>query len=73
MTGKLLPCPEPPEELLRDIPAAVQCGSRAAFVQNCEALFAWFVEREIRDATFIRMCVLRLCYSILKNQLPICR
>ncbi|MFQ7724921.1 MAG: hypothetical protein ACLRI7_00520 [Ruthenibacterium lactatiformans] len=52
---------------LRDIPAAVQCGSRAAFVQNCEALFAWFVEREIRDATFIRMCVLRLCYSILKK------
>ena len=48
LAGKLLPCPEPPEELLRDIPAAVQCGSRAAFVQNCEALFAWFVEREIR-------------------------
>ena len=24
-------------------------------------------EREIRDATFIRMCVLRLCYSILKK------
>ena len=67
LAGKLLPCPEPPEELLRDIPAAVQCGSRAAFVQNCEALFAWFVEREIRDATFIRMCVLRLCYSILKK------
>ena len=28
---------------------------------------AKFVEREIRDATFIRMCVLRLCYSILKK------
>ena len=38
LAGKLLPCPEPPEELLRDIPAAVQCGRRAAFVQNCEAL-----------------------------------
>lgn len=25
------------------------------------------MEREIRDATFIRMCVLRLCYSILKK------
>lgn len=48
-------------------PPRYSAGSRAAFVQNCEALFAWFVEREIRDATFIRMCVLRLCYSILKK------
>lgn len=67
LASKLLPCPELPEPLLRDLPAAVQCGSRAAFTEGCETLFQWFVEQDIRDATFIRMCVLRLCYSILQK------
>ena len=48
-------------------PPRYSAAAGLLFVQNCEALFAWFVEQEIRDATFIRMCVLRLCYSILKK------
>lgn len=69
LAGKLLPCPELPVQLARDIPAAVWCGSRAAFAQGCEALFQWFARQEICDAVFLRMCVLRLCYAILDKPL----
>jgi len=69
LASKLLPCPELPVQLARDIPAAVWCGSRAAFAQSCEALFQWFAQQEICDAMFLRMCVLRLCYAILEKPL----
>ncbi len=65
LESKLLPCPELPESLLRDIPAAVQCRSRPVFLEKCAELFDWFVQKGIQDATFICMCVLRICYGVL--------
>ncbi len=65
LASQLLPCPELPVQLMQDIPAAVLCGNRASFAQNCAALFQWFGQQEICDAMFVRICVLRLCYAIL--------
>ena len=70
LASKLLPCPELPVQLARDIPAAVWCENRTAFAQNCAALFQWFAQQEICDAVFLRMCVLRLCYAILEKPQP---
>ena len=70
LASQLLPCPKPPEDLMRELPAAVQCESKSAFCESCGALFDWFVREEIRDSTFIRMCVLRLCFSILQKSAP---
>ena len=69
LASKLLPCPELPVQLMRDIPAAVWCENRTAFAQNSTALFRWFAQQEICDAVFLRMCVLRLCYAILEKPL----
>lgn len=65
LESSLLPCKPIPEQLQKDIPAAVNCGNRAAFFQNCQALFDWFRQEGIRDATYMRMCVLSLCYAII--------
>lgn len=67
LAGKLLLCPQLPERLMREIPAAVHGASRVAFAEGSNTFFQWFVQQDIRDATFIRMCVLRLCYSILQK------
>lgn len=67
LASKLLPCPELPVQLARDIPTAVWCQNREAFAQNCAALFRWFAQQQICDADFLRMCVLRLCYAILEK------
>lgn len=65
LESSLLPCKQIPEQLQKDIPAAVTCGNRAAFFQSCQDLFAWFRQENIRDATYMRMCILSLCYAIL--------
>lgn len=70
LASQLLPCPHPPRQIMQDIPTAVRCGNRAAFAQNCQALFDWFVAEEIRDANYMRMCVLSLCYEILQINRP---
>ena len=67
LESRLLPCPELPETLLRDIPAAVHCQSQPVFQQKCQELFGWFEDSRIRDAAFMRMCVLRVCYAILQK------
>lgn len=70
LASQLLPCPQLPRQIVQDIPTAVRCGSRVAFTQNCQALFAWFVSEGIRDANYMRMCVLGLCYAILQINGP---
>lgn len=67
LESSLLPCPPVPEQLQQDIPDAVKFGNRAAFSQNCQMLFDWFRTQAIRDATYMRMCVLSLCYAILRG------
>lgn len=67
LESSLLPCPPVPEQLQQDIPTAVKFGNRSSFVRNCQKLFDWFREQEIRDATYMRMCVLSLCYAILRG------
>lgn len=61
----LLSCKQVPDRLAKEIPAAVSCGNQKAFFQCCRELFDWFHQENIRDATYIRMCVLGLCYGIL--------
>lgn len=61
-----LPCPQLPRQVMEDIPASVHCGNRAAFTENCQALFDWFEAEQIRDADYMRVCVLGLCYAILQ-------
>lgn len=63
----LMPCRQIPERLDKEIPTAVACGNKAAFFQGCRELFDWFRQENIRDATYMRMCVLSLCYSILRS------
>lgn len=65
LESSLMPCKEIPERIQKDIPTAVNCGNRAAFYQSCQELFDWFRQESIRDATFMRMCVLSLCYAII--------
>ena len=67
LESSLIACPALPEQLVREIPEAVKCGNRSAFSQHCQSLFDWFHQQQIRDATFMRMCVLSLCYSILQH------
>lgn len=67
LESSLLPCKQIPEQLERDIPTAVICGNRAAFFQGCQELFTWFCSEGIRDATYMRMCVVSLCYAILRG------
>lgn len=66
LASQLLPCPTLPRQILQEIPAAVHCGNRAAFAKNCQALFDWFEKQTIRDANYIRMCILSLCYAIVQ-------
>lgn len=65
LESSLLPCRQIPEQLRRDIPTAVTCGNRAAFFRCCQELFDWFRQERIRDATYMRMCILSLCYAII--------
>lgn len=67
LASKLMPCPVLQANIARDIVLAAQCENKAEFTNNCDALFYWFVKEEIRDAKFIRMCVLSLCYAILQK------
>ncbi len=67
LASKLLPCPVLKENLVRDIVVAAQCENRGEFMRMCDELFSWFVQEEIRDAKFIRMCVLSLCYGIMQK------
>lgn len=66
LESTLIACPTIPEKLMKDIPDAVKCGNRTAFYQNSQLLFRWFEEEGIRDATYMRMCILSLCFSILQ-------
>ncbi len=66
LLSQRLPCPQLPRQVMQDIPTAVHCGNQAAFTQNCQALFDWFEAEQIRDANYMRICVLGLCYSILE-------
>ena len=61
-----LPCPMLPRQVMEDIPAAVHCGNQNSFTLNCQALFDWFEAEQIRNADYMRICVLSLCYSILQ-------
>lgn len=67
LESSLLPCPPVPEQLQQDIPNAVKFGNRAAFFEGCQMLFDWFSSQGIRNATYMRMCVLSLCYAILRG------
>ena len=67
LESSLIACPALPEKLAKELPEAVKCGNRTAFYQNSRMLFDWFQQEGIRDATYMRMCVLGLCYSILQN------
>lgn len=67
LESSLLPCKQIPEQLQKDIPTAVTCGNRAVFFQYCRELFAWFRQEGIRDATYMRMCILSLCYAIIHS------
>ena len=72
LASQLLPCPTLPRQILKEIPDAVHCGNRAAFAKNCQALFDWFEKQTIRDANYIRMCILSLCYAIVQEVLTAC-
>ncbi len=67
LESSLLPCKQIPEQLRKTIPTSVICGNRAAFSQGCQDLFAWFRREDIRDATYMRMCVVSLCYAIMRG------
>lgn len=63
----LAPCPQIPEQLEKDITAAVKCGNEGVFFQCCNALFQWIRSEDIHNAVYTRMCVLSLCYAILRD------
>lgn len=67
LASKLMPCPVLQESLARDIVLTAQCENKVEFASKCDALFCWFLQEEIHDAKFIRMCVLSLCYAILQK------
>ena len=67
LESSLRPCKPIPEQLYKDILTAAGCGNRSAFFQSCQDLFDWFRQEGIRDATYMRMCILSLCYGILNN------
>ena len=67
LESSLIACPAMPENLVKDIPEAVKCGNRSAFYHNSQQLFDWFQQKGIRDATYMRMCVLSLSYAILQD------
>lgn len=61
------PCPQIPEQLEKDITAAVKCGNEGAFFRCCDELMGWFQQENIQNAVYIRMCILSLCYAILRD------
>lgn len=61
------PCPQVSEQLEKDITAAVKCGNEGAFYRCCDDLMGWFQRENIQNAVYIRMCVLSLCYTILRD------
>lgn len=60
-------CPQIPRQMEKDIAAAVKCGNERAFFEGCDALMQWFREERIQNAVYIRMCILSLCYAILRD------
>lgn len=60
-------CPQIPRQMEKDIAAAVKCGNERAFFDGCDALMAWFQNAHIQNAVYVRMCILSLCYAILRD------
>ena len=67
LMSSLAPCPQVPEQLEKDITAAVNCGNERVFYQSCDTLVQWFQSEGIQNAVYIRMCVLSMCFAILRD------
>lgn len=68
LANRLAPFTRPPRELVRTIQEAVRAESRTAFQQAGGGLFAWFSGQDVRDANFMRLCVLELCLGLLEKE-----
>ena len=68
LMSSLAPCPQVPEQLEKDITAAVNCGNERVFYQSCDTLVQWFQSEGIQNAVYIRMCVLSMCFAILRDK-----
>lgn len=65
LAARLEPAPSMPPAIVSTLFAAVACKSRIDYTIAADMLFAWFGEKHIYDAEFIRMCILFLCHRIL--------
>lgn len=70
LANRLTPFTRPPRQLVQTIQEAVRAESKTGFRQGSDGLFAWFSGQGVRDANFIRLCVLELCLSLLEEEDP---